>query len=790
MSEEDLPRKSIEEIGQSIVQAIQAVFTATKTAVMYPAENPSVIHAVESAREAVMDLIPPGGAFDVSFMEEKIVVNGEILADAMQKRGIFHNFHEMMKNRRMSSITFRDGFTAEELRKFLVILGTRVPVSELDGEGAVYRVLEEEGIRKIEVDEQIFVAISKREKVVDARLSMDQAEDTALRSLKDNVFARFMAGEIAVGDMNPDTVQSLVADPDKMLGMVQEFIRSSGWEGTVQTVPFRIDETRAILDRLAEIITRVEDPHLRSRLDAEVAKIAAQIDNPGLTEILISSAEAGEVSQVPTQLPRVLFPLLGDQRFTGVVESMIEEYRLLASQTGDDDWPTARVNSLVTVLDDAADFADEAESRTLREMIEQAGAYRSRLDEMANISGSELARSLEAGGGMHLCDLAKGPALVAAARYLFESGEDELADGVLVKLFERFKTQSAESRMVAAQQIWGLFKRLGELGKEDHISAYVEEISEALVEGRSAVQSFADLSHSMDDIAGGMESVPGFKEEFSLEQGTVSGRTIEKLMSADTGKVVQAVFRSGDSAAQEAISKVLMGMEDRAVPALLDTVQTATDTATLESVAGTLSEMSADALPDITARFTADLQPAEAINLVRVVALIGGEEYAAALEAPLAGDMPEVRVEAVRALGRVGGKQAMQMVLNASADLDMQVKVAAIRELANFHDFMAVRRLMELVSPRKKGEVLEDSAVMIAAARSLGAMRVRQAVESLVEAAIVSRRHVVYPEEVRAAAATALGQIGGPESADALKRLLKDSSMLVKSTARKALSGA
>ncbi|MFH1151360.1 MAG: HEAT repeat domain-containing protein, partial [Actinomycetota bacterium] len=268
----------------------------------------------------------------------------------------------------------------------------------------------------------------------------------------------------------------------------------------------------------------------------------------------------------------------------------------------------------------------------------------------------------------------------------------------------------------------------------------------------------------------------------------VSGRTIEKLMSADTGKVVQAVFRSGDSAAQEAISKVLMGMEDRAVPAFLDTVQTATDTATLESVAGTLSEMAADPLPDITARFTADLQPAEAINLVRVVALIGREEYAAALEAPLAGDMPEVRVEAVRALGRVGGKQAMQMVLNASADLDMQVKVAAIRELANFHDFMAVRRLMELVSPRKKGEVLEDSAVMIAAARSLGTLKVRQAVESLVEVAIVSRRHVVYPEEVRAAVATALGQIGGPESADTLKRLLKDSSMLVKSTARKALT--
>lgn len=408
-----------------------------------------------------MVMIPPGGVFDVSFMEEKLVVNGEILTEALQRRGIFHNFHEMMKNRRMSSITFLDGFTTEELRKFLVILGTRVPHSEFDGEGAVSRVLEEEGIRNIEIDEQIFVAISKREKVVDARLSTEDAEDTALKALKDNVFARFMAGEISLGDLRPDAVKSLVADPDKMLGMVQDFIRSAGWEGTVRTVPFRIDETRSILERLAEIITRVEDPHLRSRLDTEVAKITTKIDTPELKEILVSSAEAGEITQLPTQLPRVILPLIGDQRLSGVVEAMVEEYRMLSTQTGDDDWPTERANSLATVLDDAAAVAAEGEARSLQEMIVRGGAYKSRLDELANISGSELAKSLAAGGGIQLCDLAKGPALVAAARHLFENGEDELGDGVLVRLFERFKTQSAESRMVAAQQIWNLFKSLG-----------------------------------------------------------------------------------------------------------------------------------------------------------------------------------------------------------------------------------------------------------------------------------------------------------------------------------------
>jgi len=788
--EDEVQRKSIEDIQEFIVPAIQSLFTSTKTALMYPAENQSVVRAVETAREVVLSLIPPGGAFDISFMDEKLVVNGEILAEALQKRGVFNSFHEMMKNRRMSSITFIDGFTADELRKFLVVLGTRIPQSELDGEGSVYRVLEDEGIENIQVDERIFVSISKREKVVDARLSMGESEDTALKALKDNIFARYMAGEIALGSLKPDSVKSLVADPDKMLGMVQDFIRSAGWEGTVQTVPFRIDETRTILERLAEIITKVEDPHLRSNLDNEVAKIAAQIGTTELKEILVSSAESGEITQLPTQLPRVILPLIGDQRLTGVVEAMVEEYRLLSAQTGDGDWPTERANSLAAVLDDAAAVAADEEARDLQEMIVRAGAYKSRLDELANISGAELAKSLAAGSGMQLCDLAKGPALVAAARYLFENDQDEMGDAVLERLFERFKTQSSESRMVAAQQIWNLFKSLGDLGKEDHITVYVDDISEALVEGRSAVKSFSDLSNSMDDIAGELGTAPAFREEFSLDQGVVSGRTIEKLMSADTGKVVQAVFRSGDKAAQDAISKVLLGMGDRALPALIDTAQGAPDAATLDSVAVSLSDMNKDPFAEIAARFTLELPAGEIVNLVRLVALLKREDSVQVLNVPLAGELPEVRVEAVRALGCIGGKQALQMVLSSSTDLDVQIKIAAIKELANFHDYLAVKRLLELVASRKKGDVPEDNAVLIAAVRSLSSLKVQQAVGSLVEIANIGKRNYAYPEEVRAAAAAAIGHIGGTESAKALKHLLKDQSMLVRSTARKAMSGA
>ena len=78
---------------------------------------------------------------------------------------------------------------------------------------------------------------------------------------------------------------------------------------------------------------------------------------------------------------------------------------------------------------------------------------------------------------------------------------------------------------------------------------------------------------------------------------------------------------------------------------------------------------------------------------------------------------------------------------------------------------------------------------MIAACRSLGELRVQGAVPNLADIARGGKRREVYSEELRAAAAIALGAIGGEEASQVLRELVKDRSLLVRSTARKALSG-
>lgn len=779
MPDDEVARKRLEEISSSLVHMLQSLYTGTKTVLMYPAENPSAVRMVENAYDAVTELMPIGGSLDLSFMEDKLVVNGETLDDALQKRGIIRNFHELMKARRISSITFWSGLTKEELRKFLVILGTKAPSAGGEDQPEIYQMLEEQEVKHVEVDEQIFVAISKREKVVDARAAVEREEDVALKALKDEVFARFLAGEASTADISEDAMKDIISDPDKMVSMVQGVISSQGWDSEVEEVPFRIDETRMILERVSGLIDQVDDPLVRSKLNREVSKITSQIEAPQLTEVLLKSTETGEVSE----LPKVLLPLIGDSKLISVVESVVDEYKHLARQVSGDEWPTQRMSALGAVLDQATASSEGALAERLGDMIESAGMVEAKPEEVADVTGWELAESLITEGDVEILDRAKGPALVGTARFLFEKDQDELGARVMEKLAEKFRAQSSEARVVASRQIWGLFKVLRGLGKEEFTADLIDDVSETLDQKQAAMSTIARLTESVGEITAMDGAIPG------LEPGhSVTGKTIEKLMKSDTGKVVRAAFSSGDKVAQEAISRVLMEMEDRAVPALLDAAVASTEEETLVSLAESLKEVKADPVPQIASRLSGELEEHEVINLVKLTALAGEENSVSVFNPLLLSENAEIHQAVIHALGTLGGKQALQMVMSESASVDPQLRVAATRELGKFKDYLAVRRLMEMVTPGKKGEHSEESIIIMAACHSLGNLRVRQAIPVLVEIARGGKRNQEYSEEVRASATAALGDIGGDDAQKALRKLLKDSSMLIRSTARKALT--
>lgn len=788
MSEEDFKKVSTESISASILQVLQSLYTATRSVLLYPPESPTIDGMLETAHQAVMNLVPEDGSLDLSLMRGQLVVNGEMLDDALQKRRIIKSFIELIEVKKLSSITFWPGLSKDELRKFLVLFAARVPAKDLDEVTGIYEELKEQEIEHVEVDEQVYVAISRREKVVDVRAAVEPQEDAVLKGLKDEVFARFITGEAHLSDIDPSAAKEIMSDPDKMVAMVQGVVRSQGWDTEVETLPYRIDETREILERLSELIRQVDNPTVRSKLGSELGKITAQVDAPQLTEMLVTST--GTAGADTSELSNLIIPMLGDIKLEGVAGSAIEEYRRLSSMDTGDEWPSSRMASLRSVLDSAIASASPELAKRLSAFTDQTGVDFQKEEETTSISGTDFAIALMSGADAGLSDEVKGPALVVAAEYLFENDRDDLGSMVMEKLSEKFMRQSDNAKSTAARQLWGLFKVLRDLGKETFAGDLIDDVSRVLDREKGAASTYAALTRSMDEVAGGRddEAVSAGIESLGLGTGTaVSTKSIERLMASDTGQVVRAVFESGDKSAQEAVSKALLGMADRAAPALIATAEDCTDQDTLQSIADSLNQLKVDPSARIAARFQQELETFQLVNLIKLMALVGGESSAPFLAPLLGSEDADVKTEAIRAIGGLGGRKALQMLLNETAELDVWMRSAAVRELGKFDDYLAVRRLLEIVTPKKKGEPADDEAVMIAACRSLGELRVRQAAPALSEVAIGGRRHEAFSETLRAAATSALGMIGGEDAARTLKHLVKDPSMLVRSTAKKAL---
>ncbi|MBK5091951.1 MAG: hypothetical protein JJE48_00355, partial [Actinobacteria bacterium] len=80
-----------------IIQMLQSVYGAVKAVSLYPPESPVLAGMVDSARDFLVELIPPDGSLELSVIEDKFLINGQILDVGLQKHAAVRFFQEMMK---------------------------------------------------------------------------------------------------------------------------------------------------------------------------------------------------------------------------------------------------------------------------------------------------------------------------------------------------------------------------------------------------------------------------------------------------------------------------------------------------------------------------------------------------------------------------------------------------------------------------------------------------------------------------------------------------------------------
>ena len=190
----------------------------------------------------------------------------------------------------------------------------------------------------------------------------------------------------------------------------------------------------------------------------------------------------------------------------------------------------------------------------------------------------------------------------------------------------------------------------------------------------------------------------------------------------------------------------------------------------------------------VAAAGLSDVEPVVRVTAAHAILSLPPAE-AAALLIPLLQDKLEfVRREAAHALGETRSRTAVAPLTNLlTSDKDAGVRGAAAVALGSIGDESAVPTLSQVLVGRaekkKKAKVAENEFVMRAAARSLGQIRSRSAVDVL----IATLTNDTNDSDLRREAATALGLIGDAAAGPALQAAFASSDPYLSEAAREAL---
>jgi HEAT repeat protein len=183
-----------------------------------------------------------------------------------------------------------------------------------------------------------------------------------------------------------------------------------------------------------------------------------------------------------------------------------------------------------------------------------------------------------------------------------------------------------------------------------------------------------------------------------------------------------------------------------------------------------------------------DADPVVRVTAAHAVEALPSSDASAAL-IPLLTDKQEVvRREAAHALGATHSRTAVQPLIELlNTDKEGAVRAAAAMALGEIRDEAAVVPLANALTgggaKKKKSKTRENEFVLREAARSLGQIRSRAGVAALVE----TLNNDANPIDVRRAAAEALGAIGDPTAAPALKTAVESTDPYLAQTARASL---
>ncbi|MCC6157963.1 MAG: HEAT repeat domain-containing protein [Deltaproteobacteria bacterium] len=375
---------------------------------------------------------------------------------------------------------------------------------------------------------------------------------------------------------------------------------------------------------------------------------------------------------------------------------------------------------------------------------------------------------------------------------------DRLADS-LTSHDRNSRLQSAKAFSQIAEKavdytLYGLHNSVGSVMSKGIAREDDPEVYSALATG---LEKAAEVHIAKGDYEAAMKIIAGFDAtaESAAASAPVKKRAEFALTKIASPQSVAKLIQNLEEAprgAEGAPITALSGMGDKSVPALVDFIYTTDSPVALERAVATLKGIGAAALPELYAELGENMDDRYRVAFIDVIGEVGNVKSVVKL-APMASHYnPDVRAAAFRALSRIGGPAAENKMLEeiGKGSADAKFVEARIKDFGTFRNKGLAPVLIELLAGKGVLAKYATPEVEAAAATALGGIGGPEALAALSQ--LLSGKSGLFgifggsksKDPVQVAACAALGKMGDPAAKDVLEKAVKSKSPAVQGAAK------
>jgi len=644
--------------------------------------------------------------------------------------------------------------------------------------------------------------------------------------LKDERFIDYITGKESRENTGEDTIRDIMSNPPRLGLLLRQAVREIVVEE--EDPETALDKVCDTLERTALLLKELDDEELRRMDVEEIAKAAAFLEPSELKGYLLRKKP--EALQ-ELELRKKILDGLRENKVLDLLESTIREHESLQRVVDDPEAAFApeqelRFEALSALIDEIyqTSVGKPWESR-VSDRIFQADMWKKIINgtsEKGSAGESTLVYQISnmlVNEGLALdideltADLTIDENIPRLLQKLYRAQRHDTVLKLVENLLDNLEDMSPEIRLKTAETLRNIpaalemSRRLQEFPvayeMKDRLLERLErerELSEVYTTLAACLASLAQTFILSEDYDAALDIIDTFWRHNSSddtrkpEQRRTALEAVATVASPEVLDNLADILREGDIQTITEVAEILIKFEDKSVQPLIQVLKDSEDLLVRRVTFEALENIGKDAILTLIN----DLEKYNPWhmyrNIISILAEIGNRSIIQSLARFIKHQNPEVRRETIKALSKIRTPETISLLVEALGDRDEQVQKEACIGLGRMRDVSTAPILMDVLKPPRsfKKQRHRTNAVKTAALWALGEIGDYSAIPYCRE--ILQKRSWLPflgkgKDDLRAAAALALGRIDSDECREILQQYRDDRSDAVRRAAIEALRG-